>query len=93
MATKVKKKNKMRILLVVFACFAISFYVMYGIMDTLKEVAKKEEEKVVLGRELTVLKEKNEELKVEVTKLHDKEYIARYAREKYLYSGKNEYSG
>ena len=64
---------------------------MYGVMNTFKEVAEKEQEKVVLGKELTVLKEKNEELQVEVTKLHDKEYIARYAREKYLYSGKNEY--
>lgn len=34
--------------------------------------------------------EKEEELKSEISKLQDPEYMARYAREKYLYSGRDE---
>ena len=34
--------------------------------------------------------EKEEELKSEINRLQDPEYMARYAREKYLYSGKDE---
>jgi cell division protein FtsB len=34
--------------------------------------------------------ETEEELKSEISKLQDPEYMARYAREKYLYSGSDE---
>lgn len=34
--------------------------------------------------------EDEEELKSEISKLQDPEYMAKYAREKYLYSGKDE---
>ena len=44
-----------------------------------------------LDKELISLKEKEEELKVDANKLQNPEYIARYAREKYLYSKEGEY--
>ena len=39
-----------------------------------------------MEKELTALKEKEEELSVDANKLQNPDYIARYAREKYLYS-------
>ena len=36
------------------------------------------------------LKEKEEELKVDVERLEDPDYVARYAREKYMYSKEGE---
>ena len=85
-----KKKSK-RIFLITLFCLTINVYVVYGVVDTLKDVTVKEKEKKESQVNLVSLKEKNEELKVEVNKLHDAEYVARYAREKYMYSGKNEY--
>ena len=45
----------------------------------------------MLEHELTSLKEKEEELKVDADKLQNPDYIARYAREKYRYSKEGEY--
>ena len=44
-----------------------------------------------MDKELTSLKEKEEELKVDANKLQNPDYIARYAREKYLYSKDGEF--
>ena len=90
MAKKNGKKAK-RLVFVTFLCFAINGYVLYSVGTIFKDVHEKQKEKENLSQELVVLKEKQEELKVEVNKLQDSEYIARYAREKYLYSGKDEY--
>ena len=43
-------------------------------------------EKKEFTNKITELKEKEEELKGTVTKLQDPDYVARYAREKYLFS-------
>lgn len=50
------------------------------------DIYKKYQEKKELKQELTSLKEKEDELKVDASKLQDPDYIARYAREKYAYS-------
>ena len=55
------------------------------------EIFDKYQEKKALDEELTRLKEKEEELKVDANKLQNPDYIARYAREKYLYSKDGEY--
>ena len=55
------------------------------------EIFEKYKEKKELENELTSLKEKEEKLKVDANKLQNPEYIARYAREKYLYSKDGEY--
>ena len=44
-----------------------------------------------LDNKLTDLKDKEAELRVDVDKLQDPDYIARYAREKYLYSKDGEF--
>lgn len=55
------------------------------------EIFEKYQEKKILDDELTSLKEKEEELKVDANKLQNPDYIARYAREKYLYSKDGEF--
>ena len=91
MAVKKSKKRKKRIIIFTLFCFAIISVVFFSIGKTLKEASAKTREKQALIAELETLKDKSEELKVEVNKLQDKEYIARYVREKFLYSGKNEF--
>ncbi len=63
--------------------------IVISLITTTKELikinglAKAEKE---LSNELTELKEESESLNTEITKLNDPIYIARYARENYLYS-------
>ena len=54
------------------------------------QIIIKTKEKKAFEVELADLKDKEEELKATVTKLQDPDYIARYAREKYLYSKNGE---
>lgn len=55
------------------------------------EIYEKYQEKKGLEKELRQLKEKEEELTVDANKLQNPDYIARYAREKYLYSKDGEF--
>lgn len=54
-------------------------------------IYKKYQEKKVLTTELEELKKEEEVLRANVDKLKDPDYIARYAREKYLYTKDGEY--
>ena len=90
---KYKKRMKLRkrsimlcllsIIVIVFTTFSIGKYWV--------EIYDKYQEKKELERELTSLKEKEEILSDDANKLQDPDYIARYAREKYLYSKDGEY--
>lgn len=89
--TNKKTKRTKRLFFVTIFCLAINAYVLYSVGIIFKDVYEKKHEKKLLVVKLDNLKEEQEKLKVEVNKLQDEEYIARYAREKYLYSGKDEY--
>lgn len=91
MAKKKNSKRRNRVLLLgsisVFVIIATTFTIgKYWV-----EIFEKYQEKKSLEEELTFLKEKEEELKVDANKLQNPDYIARYAREKYLYSKEGEY--
>ena len=58
--------------------------VRWGSNET-KTIEKKKEQKEYTVK-LEKLKDKEDELNNTVTKLQDPDYVARYAREKYLYS-------
>ena len=60
-------------------------------MSKIKELYQKYKEKKDLNQKLVELKSQEKELKVDVEKMQDPEYIARYLREKYLYSKDGEY--
>jgi Septum formation initiator len=72
--------------------FIFLIYVVLGVLliDTLVKTSYqlyiKSKEKKKFQEELEVLKDTEDELKSQVNKLQDPDYIARYAREKYLYS-------
>ena len=65
---------------------AIIFAVTFTTLKYWIEIFEKYQEKKNLDQELTKLKEKEEELRVDANKLQNPDYVARYAREKYLYS-------
>ena len=80
------KKTKRRIIFLGLGSFIIIIVTTFSIGRYWVEILAKYQEKKQLEKKLTSLKEKEEALKVDADKLQDPDYIARYAREKYLYS-------
>ena len=83
---KRKNKRKRRFLLLGFSSIVVIFVMTFTIGKYWIEIFDKYQEKKSLDKELTELREKEEKLKVDANKLQNPDYIARYAREKYLYS-------
>lgn len=84
--SKKNKKTIKRMLFLGVSSIAIIIGTTYTIGKYWIEIYDKYQEKKELKKELVALKEKEEELKVDASKLQDPDYIARYAREKYSYS-------
>ncbi len=89
--TKKKKKRKIGPLLLSVISLIVIICTTYTIGRYWVDIYSKYQEKKELEQELTSLQDKEEELKVDVNKLQDADYIARYAREKYYYSKDGEY--
>lgn len=86
-----KNRNLRFIILGGISIFSIIYFVitLTTDMSNIKNLKRQEKE---LNQNLSSLKENAENLKVEIEKLKDPEYIARYAREKFFYSkGSGEY--
>ena len=88
---KFKKKRARRVFLVTIICLAINSYIIYSVGSIFKQAYQMKQETKQLSVELTELKEEEDILKSEVNKLKDPVYVAKYAREKFFYSGKGEY--
>ena len=83
---KYTAKTRGRMLIIFFAFGAVIFTLSYTLFSDLKKINILIDEKkdlIVKGRELD---EKRESLNADIERLSDKEYVARYAREKYFYS-------
>ncbi len=90
---KVKKAKKgiIRFFLFGLTCFAISCFIIFSISKIWSQIYDKYVEKKELDEKLSKLKEEERNLSIDVEKMQDPEYIARYLREKYLYSKDGEY--
>lgn len=86
--TKKQSKSKLRKRMIVFMpiCLVIIAGVFTAIGNYWVQIAGKYQEKEELNSRMISLREKEAELKVDVNKLEDPDYVARYAREKYMYS-------
>lgn len=91
MAKKKNKKTRCRLILLGLGSLVIIVGTTFSIGRYWVEILAKYQEKKQLEKKLTHLKEKEEVLKVDADKLQDPDYIARYAREKYLYSKDGEF--
>lgn len=81
-----KKKIKRKILFLTIIFLAVGSILVKSIFETSIQIYNKQKEKKEFLTMLENLKEKEEELNSVVTKLSNPDYVARYAREKYLYS-------
>ena len=81
-----KKKIKRKIFLLTIIFLAVGSILVKSIFETSVQIYDKQKEKKEFLTMLQELKEKEDELNSIVTKLSNPDYVARYAREKYLYS-------
>jgi cell division protein DivIC len=88
---KISNAIKRRLLLFGTLSILIIAYTFFNIFGYVFNYINLKNEQETLTHELLSLKEKEEDLTIELTKLKDPEYIARYARENYLYSRDGEY--
>ena len=72
-------------------CFLVITVVLYASVNFSLEIIDKYQEKQRLESKLINLKEEEQRLSVDVKKLQNPEYVARYLREKFLYSKEGEY--
>ncbi len=85
------KKAKRRLIVFGIGSLAIIIGTTFTIGHYWVEIFDKYHEKQELNNKLADLKDKEAALRVDVDKLQDPDYIARYAREKYLYSKDGEF--
>ena len=88
---KVPKKAKRPLLVFGPIAVFIIVYCAFTLVTTGMDLYKLKTEEKELTEKLSTLKSDASDLKTEITKLQDKDYVARYARENYLYTKNGEY--
>lgn len=83
---KSNKKARIRIFLFFIIIGSVLGYLSYNFFSNLCKILEIKEEKRTLTNRLTSLRNEEDILNSDIKKLKDPEYVARYAREKYLYS-------
>ena len=84
------KKNAKRILIFGFFSLLSITIVLSSVLNVVNQIIDKYHEADELEEKLANLSEEEENLNNEILKLQDKDYLARYAREKYFYSKNGE---
>ena len=86
-----KKINKRRMLLLGVGSVAVIITMTFTIGKYWVEIVDKYKEKQELEEKLAELQAEEKALRLDADKLQDPDYVARYAREKYLYSKDGEF--
>lgn len=87
---EINKPACRRITILILFMFTILGYLGYNIYSYWNKINNNYQEKEKLSKELTNLLSDEETLNSEIVKLSDPEYVARFAREKFLYSKNGE---
>ncbi len=86
MKKKGLKRAKKRFFVLVILLIGIVSFSFVSIFEDWLQIMNNREELAALNVYYTDLLQAEESLTSEVTKLHDPDYVARYARERYMYS-------
>ena len=86
MKKKVTLKAKRRLALQTFCLIFLLILLVVSVFSDWTKILQNKEKIRNLNNEYTTLLEQEESLNSEITKLQDSDYVARYAREKYMYS-------
>ena len=89
--TKVSKKSKRRLLFFGTISICAIIYCLVTLIGYIYNYSSLKIEEKKLNDSLSALQEQKKNLKIEIVKLNDPSYVARYAKENYLYSSDGEY--
>lgn len=81
-----RKKARARLVLFIPICLLIVIAICTAVGNYWVQIAAKYQEKIDLNEKILLLREEESKLKADASKLEDPDYVARYAREKYMYS-------
>lgn len=84
------KKAKRRLLLCTLVLIAVVSSLAASLYSYWVQIAENKRQAKILTSELSDLMDKEDDLKDEILKLQDPDYVARYAKEKYLYSAEGD---
>lgn len=87
---KISNKAKFRVIFLTLGCIITSVVFVSTLVSLDLQIKKTKDEIKELTISYSDKLEEEENLKEEITRLQDPEYMAKYAREKYLYSKDNE---
>jgi cell division protein DivIC len=87
---KISNKAKFRVIFLTLGCIITSVIFVSTLVSLNLQIEKTKNEIKELEVSYSDKLEEEENLKEEITRLQDPEYMAKYAREKYLYSKDNE---
>lgn len=87
---KISNKAKFRVIFLTLGCIITSVVFVSTLVSLDLQIKKTKDEIKELTVSYSDKLEEEEILKEEITRLQDPEYMAKYAREKYLYSKDNE---
>ena len=87
---KKKKKKRSNLIMPLFVMIILLIALVSTVFTDWRQVTRNINNTKELHTKYDLLKEEEESLNVEITKLQDPDYIARYAREKYMYSKEGE---
>ncbi len=88
---KMSKSSKRRLTVITPIVILAIGYCAFTLITTAISIYKLNVEEAELKEELNNLKGDSKDLKNEINRLQDKDYVARYARENYLYTRDGEY--
>ncbi len=90
MEKRKSKKEKRRIIMISFLVVSLSAFLVKSVFSDWVQILNNNRQIHLLNDQKKVLLDEEASLKAETTKLENPEYVARYAREKYLYSAPDE---
>ncbi len=86
----ITKKQKRRLLFLTIITIPLLVLFLSNLFSYWTQIYKNVKDKEQLQTEMNEKLDEEEDLKMQITKLQDPEYIAKYAREKYLMSKNDE---
>lgn len=90
MRAKTSKKERKRLFLISVAIVLLLFVLVGSVYSDWKQILKNRRTEIELSQKYEKLLEDEVKLNAEITKLQDDEYLARYAKEKYMLSAEGD---
>lgn len=87
---KTSRKEKKRLFIISLTILVLLCFLVGSVYKDWQQILGNRREEIELAKKYEELLDKEIKLSAEITKLHDDEYLARYAKEKYMLSSNDD---